>query len=240
MNIKRLVLFLISPVILQAVPLSAGTIPDLFDTGVGSNGASLPDGTSPDLHYTIVSSSDGSTASTVTVKTSTSGYPVSDWNGDNTTSAWLMPSGAYPDNFGGPTDFTHSGNYDYQTTFTLPSGVTSINVSAGVALDNELAGILVNGQSVGSFATGNTLADLEGGTFSGFDQFNLISFSDNNVQPGTNSLTFVVHNDAGPTGLRVDEIAGTFTVAVPEPASISLLFIGSLALIRCTRFQKPQ
>jgi len=215
-NIKRLALCFIGAVILSAGPSLAGTISDLFDTGVGSSGVSLPDGTSPDPHYTIISSSDGSVASETIVKTSASGFPVAGapyWNGDSTTSAWIMPLSGYPGDTNMPV-----GYYDYLTTFTLPAGAASVHISANLVVDNQETNILLNGDSVGA-------PQID--TFTSLETYTPISFTSGNVLAGVNDLVFVVYNSgpadaSGPTGLRVDEITGTYTT-IPEPTCIGLL-----------------
>jgi hypothetical protein len=55
---------------------------------------------------------------------------------------------------------------------------------------------------------------------------------------GLKTLDFVITNGDGPTGPRVDNIAGTaasFAAAIPEPASVLLLGSGGLALYRQRR-----
>ncbi|MGA2496355.1 MAG: hypothetical protein ABSH20_01355 [Tepidisphaeraceae bacterium] len=198
---------------LGAVPASAGVIPDLYDTGVGNDGISLPDGT-PDPHYTIVSGDDGSVASTTTVKTSASGYPVGWWTADSPNSAWIMPSAGYPGN-----SFP-VGDSDFQTAFTLPNGVNSVTISLNMATDDFGPAVLFSGVQVAGPWTGHGFV------------YTPITFTSSNVQAGENTLTFVVYNEGGPTGLRVDGINGTFTT-VPEPSSLLLaLTLASLQLSR--------
>jgi hypothetical protein len=221
MCIKRAVLCLIGAIFLWAAQLSADPIADLYDTGVGINGISLPDGTSPDPHYKIISGSDGSVASATTVKTSASGFPVgSFWNADSTTSAWIMPSAGYPGN-STPSIFLPVGFYDYQTTFTLPVGVDSVNIAADLATDDLGEAIFLNGESVGA------------GAFNLFYSYTPISFTSSNVLAGTNTLVFETYNtESSPTGLRVDGITGSYAVAVPEPSAFVLLGVAVLGLAR--------
>jgi len=60
-----------------------------------------------------------------------------------------------------------------------------------------------------------------------------IGFTTSGAIAGVNTLTFQVYNYGGPTGLRVDGIAGEYTV-VPEPATltIALLCLGTLLMRR--------
>jgi hypothetical protein len=190
---------------LSAATASAGQITNLFDTGVGSNGVSLPDGTSPDPHYTIASGSDGSIASATTVKTSASGYPVGPWwTGDSPTSAWIMPTAGYPGNY------LPVGDYDYVTTFTLPSGANSVSISFNLATDDAGPAVLLNGLQVA------------GPQYAPLFAYTPIDFTSSNIFAGTNTLTFVVYNsNPSPTGLRIDGISGTFTT-IPEPPTAAL------------------
>jgi len=221
-NIKSLVLCFIVAIILRAGTLSAQTISDLYDTGVGNNGVSLPDGTTPDPHWTIITSSDGSVASPVAVKTSASGEQdrPGGWNADSSTSAWIMPLSGYP---GG---LSNAGYYDYLTTFSLPSNASSVTISANMAVDNYEVGVLLNGASVG-------VPQLTGNGFN-FLSYTPISFTSDNVVGGINSLVIQTYNTPPPyidnsTGLRIDGITGTYTV-VPEPASIGLFGFALLLL----------
>jgi hypothetical protein len=220
-NIKRLVLCFAGTVILWTGRSLAGTISDLYDTGVGSNGVSSPDGTTPDPHYTILSGPLG--VSTATVKTSASGYPVGTWwNGDSTTSAWIMPSAGYP----GSPNYLPGGDYDYQTTFALPSNANSVAISFNLAADDTASAILLNG----------LLADTPPSSVN-FYGYTPISFSSNNVLSGINTLDFIVYNQEvyySPTGLRVDGIVGTYTT-VPEPGTFPLLGLASIGLLALSR-----
>ena len=209
--LKTPVYFIAGSLIIGAIQANASTITTLFDTGVNSSGTSLPDGTNPDPHYTIVSNVDGSPTDTATVKTSASGFPVGPWLGDSTTSAWIIPSEGYPGK-----DVAAS-NFDYQTTFTLPVGATSVSITANAATDNEGIDVLVNGVAAGT------------GSYNGFGAYVPITINSSNVVGGVNTLTFITHNDGGPGGFRVDGISGTF--AVPEPASMSLLGLSGLGLL---------
>jgi hypothetical protein len=206
---------------IAAGPLRAGTIPDIYDTGVNNGGVSLPDGTTPDPHWTIIKNGDGSVATPVAVKTSASGLQdgPGGWNADSSTSAWIMPLSGYP---GG---LSNAGYYDYLTTFSLPANASSVSISANLAVDNYEVGVLLNGASVG-------VPQLTGDGFN-FLSYTPISFTSDNVVGGINSLVIQTYNAPPPytdnsTGLRIDGIIGTYTV-VPEPSScIGLLGFGWL------------
>ncbi len=207
-NIKRIMRIIVSTLAVAAMPLSADSIVGLYDTGVGSNGVSLPDGTSPDPHYTIVSGADGSVASTTNIFNS--GF----WMPGSSTSAWVTPGASF--------QYFPNGPFDYQTTFTLPSDANSVSISLNLAADDEVPGILLNGDLVDTppYPTVDT------------SNYTPISFNSGDVVPGLNTLTFETLNfdsngGNNPTGLRVDGITGSYTV-VPEPSCIGLLGFASV------------
>jgi hypothetical protein len=184
----------------------------LYDTGVGSNGVSLPDGTSPDPHYTIIAGVDGSVASTTTVD------DASYWMAGSTTSAWIEPSAEYPSTYSMPI-----GWWDYQTSFTLPADVTSVSITMDIAVDDFVTGILLNGENVNA------------PTVRGFTDYTPVTFTSSAMTDGTNTLTFQVLNGVvSATGLRVDGITGTYTT-VPEPSCLGLLGFALLLFRRRSR-----
>src|SRR5262249_16955689 len=73
---------------------SAATISTLFNTGVDASHAALPNGTSPDPHYTLTSVPGGSSSVTL-VRSSAGGFPVTGGSnyfiGDETKSLWIGP-----------------------------------------------------------------------------------------------------------------------------------------------------
>ncbi len=217
MNAARFLFCIVGIAAISAAPLSADSINDLYDTGVGANRVSLPDGTSPDPHYSIVDGGDGSVANTTNIFNSVF------WMPGSSTSAWVTPTSVY--------QYLPNGPFDYQTTFTLPSNADSVSISLNLAADDEVLGILLNGM----------LVDIPPSTVS-TPIYTPISFSSNNVVAGVNILTFETLNfdpfgGINPTGLRVDGITGSYTV-VPEPASIGLL--GFALLLFCRRSEGPQ
>lgn len=188
-----LTLFLIPVAAAHAIPITG-----LFNTGVNASGATQANNAA-ELHYTLVTLPSG-TSTNVRVATSANGFPIPPWVGDNSTSAWIGPTGA--------TDLTGgTGDYDYRTTFTLSAQeAAGATITGNWSVDNSGVDILLNGTS-----TRNTATD--------FSSFYKLSISAGFVA-GVNMLDFVVNNAGGPTGLRT-ELVGN--IAVPEPASIVLL-----------------
>lgn len=192
----------------QAVPIGS-----LFNTGVDSSGTVLANFAS-ESHYTLTSAPSGSPA-TLRVATEANGFPIPPWLGDNSVSAWVGPSGSL--DLSGPV-----GVYTYRTTFDLTGLVASTaSISGQWSVDNQGFDILLNGVSNGSTAT----------DFKSFYAFSLLSgFID-----GLNTLDFVVENQGGPTGLRVEATGSADRtplfeeVPVPEPVSIVILGSGLLA-----------
>jgi hypothetical protein len=178
----------------------------IFNTGVDSTGTPLPDGTLGDPNYVLTSVPAGSTTDLM-VLTSAGGFPIGPWLGDDAISAWIGPNN--DSEADGPV-----GLYDYQTTFNL-AGVdpSTVSLVGQWATDNEGVDILINGVS-----TGNTA-----GGFTSWYSFDISS----GFVSGVNTLDFIVNNDGGPTGLRV-ELSGT--ADTPEPAPSLMLAIGLVGL----------
>ena len=183
----------------------------IFNTGVNGSGVPLPDGTLGDPHYTLIVVPGGSTTE-IRVRTSAGGYPVvGAWIGDDSISAWIGPNN--DPSVSGPDIL-----YTYRTTFDLSGFDPAMASLTGQwSADNWGSDILLNGLSTGNTAVGFNL----------WSSFTILS----GFTAGVNTLDFIVNNGGGPTGLRV-EVTGT---AVPEPATLSLLALGGLALIRRRR-----
>lgn len=197
MKINKLVVYsIIGACAIMPVHASATSIA-LFNTGVDASGIPVPNGAS-DPHYTLV----GTYAGTRT-QVLESGYPIGPWIGANSVSAWVGPVG----------DSELDGNvdtYDYQTTFSLGALYpATASIIGQWAADNEGIDILINGVSTGNFVNG-------------FDKFSAFSIRSGFVA-GTNTIDFLVHNDGGPTGLRVEM---TGVAAVPEPATWAMMLVG--------------
>jgi hypothetical protein len=192
----------------------------IFNTGVDTGGAVLPNGTTSDPHYTLTSVPGGSTETLV--RTGETGFPIGPWLADDAVSRWIKPN-----NEAGPVCNLCSdpeGDYVYETTFDLQGFIASTAVLTGRWSADNRGEIFVNGSPSGMISPG-------GENWSSFTITR--GFVD-----GLNLLEFRVQNDPGqgsPTGLRV-EISATAD-PVPEPASIALLGGGlaGLTLLRRSR-----
>ncbi len=180
---------------------SAVPIANLHNTGLDSASNYLPTGGS-DAHYSVISSPFGP-FTPIAVDDTT--FPLPPWVANNpTASRWI---GTSFQSSNGP-----AGTYVYRTSFNLPANadLSSVLITALWASDDP-ASVNVNTIPSGQFSAGHTV---------------LVPLSlTNNFQVGNNDIDFVVINAGGPTGLRVDGIAGSYNL-IPEPASCMLAFIG--------------
>jgi hypothetical protein len=98
---------------LWAAQAQATPITTLYNTGVDDSHAVLADGTTPDLHYSLIQVPTGST---MDIRISTSASTPPSWFGDNLSSRWIGPNNSLDHNgdMSGP-----QGRYIYQTTFSL-------------------------------------------------------------------------------------------------------------------------
>jgi hypothetical protein len=184
----------------------------LFNTGVDGAGNVLADGAS-ESHYTLTSVPGGT--SSLIARTSVGGFPIPPWLGNNTTSAWIGPSNA--SDLDGPI-----GQYTYRTTFDLSSFIASTaSITGRWSADNAGLDILLNGVSLG----------LTNGGFTGFSPDFTIS---SGFATGNNTLDFVVRNDGGPTGVRVELSGIADAASVPEPSDMlgTAIAFGSIVMLK--------
>ena len=174
------------------ITINPPNIPNLFNTAVDNNGRPLPDNTQ-DLHYQLLPG--GAAVGTPLAATSAGGFPIGPWLPDNLASAWIAPTAS--------TDGPGNAFYGYQTTFDL-NGLdpTDATIQGWVASDDGLAGILINANSV-AFPSD-----------AGFTYWRAFSVGGGAIQPGVNTLTFIVYNAGlanNPTGLRVQMCGWAWT-----------------------------
>lgn len=188
---------------------------NIFNTGVdGSNVVISSKAIDP--HYTITSSPSPTYGPEAYAATD-GVYPFgSYWFPNTLVSKWITPdvdTGKYLD----------IGNYTYSTTFDLTGlDPNTARISGNWSTDNLGVDILINGAS-----TGNIINNAY--SFQSFHAFAITS----GFVSGMNTLEFVILNQGGPTGLRV-EIAGTADsggTPVPEPSTMMLLGSGLVGLV---------
>ncbi|MGD0276024.1 MAG: VPLPA-CTERM sorting domain-containing protein [Syntrophales bacterium] len=206
--------------ILFAVQAEANVI-GLYNTGVDNSNTLLSAG-AIDPHYTLIQSADpsfpGPAAYVVDDAFAAFAWSYTGINANGPYSKWLSPN---PDNS------LAWGSYIYQTTFNL----TGLNPSSALitgqwSTDNEGYDILLNGHS-----TGNTIMIGDSHAFCDFHPFTISS----GFVSGLNTLDFIVHNDGGPSGIRV-EMSGTANAAtVPIPGAVWLLGSGLIGLVGIRR-----
>jgi len=151
------------------------------------------------------------------------GFPVPPWVADSAASKWLVPV-AY-----GQSNAPGNMNYEYSTTFTI----TAADIAAGATLSGRyLSDNAAEGIALHLGATTIALSPLNPApppdkSFTQWTTLTSYSFE----TAGTYTLTFDVHNNPGaganPTGFRFE---GNYTSAVPEPASLVMGALSTLAL----------
>ena len=155
-----------------------------------------------DPHFTIVSGPAGFTGATKTIVAD--GFPIPPWVANGPNSRWIAPLQADSD------AVAPVGDYVYQITFSLAGFDPSTAAITGQwASDNTGMNILLNGAPIAGTGTGPSP-----GSYNSFHPFSPFSIT-TGFLAGQNTLQFLVHNDGGPTGLRVD-MTGTACRCTPE------------------------
>ncbi len=191
--------------VIAAGLLHADPISGLFATGVDGSGTPLAlDVLDP--HYTVVASPGGATTAVTEVLSGA-------WLPSDAASQWICASG----------ELDTVGHIDFQTTFTLPGDFSAASITGQFATDNEMVDVYLNGVALG-FAQSNPFG------FTFWTPFSISAGSD--FVAGVNTLDFVINNDGGPEGLRV-EMTGEASVgsSVPDAASTAWLLLGGAVFI---------
>jgi hypothetical protein len=137
-------------------------------------------------------------------------YVYTPWGPFTPYSKWIAPN--YTNN-----GCDGAGTYKYTFTFTLPANLTasSATISGRWAADNVAA----------MFVNGNQLPAVDGGFASGWSPWTPFTIPPGSgIISGVNTLTFIVTNYGGYTGLRVEytnAYANCFTCTPPAILSIS-------------------
>ena len=160
----------------------------LFNTGVDDTGTPVGDGAA-DPHYRLVVNPDS--VSTGAVAHDGRIFPIvsGPWLANSAESRWIGPRA---DTGGSP-----AGLYRYETDWVFGDEVVgeTARITGRWATDDGGPRIRINEvEDIGSPASG----------FTGFRQFRLAM----GFRSGTNRVAFDVVNGGGPTGLRVDSLAG--------------------------------
>jgi hypothetical protein len=165
------------------------TIPGIFNTGVGSNGAILASGT-VDPHWRLIQSADASFPGPNAMVVNDNTYPIPPWIANGPASKWIAPQA--DESIG-----NLAGNYKYRISFDLTGlELPTAVVSGHWTSDDTGTQVLLNGVVTGFTSDGNfTVLGNPFAISTGFIA-------------GTNTLDFVVNNGSGPTGIRV-EMSGT-------------------------------
>jgi hypothetical protein len=193
----------------QAAPIS------IFNTGVNAGGIAVPGN---DIHYTITASPSGPIPAIAVNSPGFPATPPGPWVINNANSRWIGPAASSQ----GP-----SGNYTYETRFTLPSNaILSTAVILGLwGTDDWSANIFLNTVNNGNVSAGFT---------------SLVPFAvTTGFQIGLNTLEFKLTNAGGPTGLRIDRVIGSYQVT-PEPAALGLASLALVATAGVIRRRKPE
>ncbi len=199
-----------------AVSSPGATIPGLFNTGLGTNGALLGDA-AIDPHYRLVQSDDPSAPGPNAVVVNANSSPIRSgpWLPNGPSSKWIAPSADQ-----------NTGNAPGRFTYRLSFDLAGLDPATAVITgrwntDNDGVQIVLNGHNMG-LSKGTDFA-----TFS--PTFTLTNF----FVSGTNALDFTVLNYSqgiNPTAFRA-EVTGTASIEtlsntppsiLTQPASIAV------------------
>jgi len=156
------------------------SIPTLFNTGIGTNGAALSVG-SRDPHFTIASAAQGPTNTNAVAMANNAA-----WVGNDNVSGWIGIVDSGNANVSG-------GGYNYLTRFSNERFVSgTLRIDMNIAVDDQCTNIFLNGTPTGLSA-------------SGFAAFNPTMSITSGFAAGTNTLEFrTVNGGLNPHGFRVN------------------------------------
>ena len=189
----------------------------LFDTGVGADGAVLPVGTrDPHWFFAQGAQTNPSTGEQSYVVPISPLATLPPWVNPGSSAWWIsmLPNGHLhaPD-----------GITTFFTRFVLPSNLLSATLFGRLASDNQ-AEIFINGNSV----------FYNNSAFNRFTTFTISS----GFQPGENTLLVQLNNDPNnalnPAALVMSDLSVESTVT-PEPATITLLVSGMAGIAAARR-----
>ena len=187
--------------ILFAVALATSSLAAHADTisGLHNTGQGLAAGVA-DVNYKVTDT----TSSISTPYVAANVYPIGAWMPNTPASQWLaLTTNA--------SDTLPQGIYDWKVKFDLSGfDAASASFSGRFSADNTSV----------AYLNGNVL-----GTSAGYSSWSNFSTQAGFFVAGVNTLEFVVANQGGPTGLRV-EFLDTSVVAVPEPETYAMLLAG--------------
>lgn len=171
------------------------SIPGVFNTGVDSTGAPLEDG-AVDPHYQLVQNANDATSHDAIVPDSTVFPLTGPWFANDDVSKWIGPT-LDPANPAG-------GDYVYRMNLDLTGyDPASVVLGGSIASDND-AELWVNGSFVRPIGSG----------FAALSDFTVTGV----FKAGSNQVDFKVNNaGAGPTGLRLENIAALGTKTTVNP-----------------------
>jgi hypothetical protein len=183
-------------------PSQIAAIPTLFNSGVDSNGLTLPSG-SADPHYTLTYSAQGGLPVGGAPATVMANHPA--WLANDSSSSWI---GAIA--FGSAN--VAQGPYTFTTVFNLAGfNPTSAVINLQFAVDNDLTNVLLNGASLGI-------------SYAGFSTYSGAYTVTNGFLATTNTLEFRTLNAStspNPGGFRV-KASGTALQAPLTSTSLPL------------------
>ena len=189
-------------------------IPDLYNTGVGSNRVGLADGV-VDPHYQLIVNPGTNSHNAIVEDSTVSQFLGGTWLADTATSRWIGPR------FN--TSSSAGGDYVYRTVIDLTGRDPGTLVIEGQwASDNTGNDIQVNG-----YSTGNPKC-LTMGSYTAFNIYG----TDGLFVAGTNNINFLVNNGAlGYTGLRVEIIRSNLRTPLGTPPQILTAPVGQTATV---------